>query len=386
MSQNRSTGSAIVMDMWMRADKTPKARYGTGKRWTVRWVNFEGKQLSKSFELKRDAVNFRDEVTAELAAGTYINPSDAKMTVGKFHEAWEKGLSQLKPTTASSRKSIWKNHVKPRWSQVQVGNIRAAHINEWVTDLHEDGKSPDLIYQAVIVLRAVLQVAIDSGKLRSNPAQRINIPGKDESPRPYLTVAQVDALAGEIGHYSTLVKFLAFTGLRWGEAAALRVRSINLDTHRIDVSRAITTPGGKRVEGSPKSRKTRSVPFPSVLDEKLIELMDGRALDEFLFTSVEGSPVDNSNFRARWFRPAVKRCHDADASFPMELTIHDLRHTAASLAVSAGANVLALQRMLGHKKPSITLDVYSDLFDDDLDSVAEKLNTLIVGNSRVKRV
>ncbi len=57
-----------------------------------------------------------------------------------------------------------------------------------------------------------------------------------------------------------------------------------------------------------------------------------------------------------------------------ELTPHELRHTAASLAVAAGANVKAVQRMLGHASAAMTLDVYSGLFDDDLDAVAERLD------------
>ena len=55
---------------------------------------------------------------------------------------------------------------------------------------------------------------------------------------------------------------------------------------------------------------------------------------------------------------------------------HELRHTAASLAVSAGANVKAVQRMLGHASAAMTLDVYSGLFGDDLDVVAERLDAL----------
>jgi integrase len=66
----------------------------------------------------------------------------------------------------------------------------------------------------------------------------------------------------------------------------------------------------------------------------------------------------------------------ADESFP-SITPHDLRHTAASLAVSAGANVKALQRMLGHAKASMTLDVCADLFDADLDDVATNLDVAI---------
>lgn len=74
-----------------------------------------------------------------------------------------------------------------------------------------------------------------------------------------------------------------------------------------------------------------------------------------------------------WFMGAVKRARKADAKFP-EITLHDLRHTAASLAVSAGANVKAVQRMLGHASAAMTLDVYAELFDEDMDAVARNLS------------
>ena len=74
---------------------------------------------------------------------------------------------------------------------------------------------------------------------------------------------------------------------------------------------------------------------------------------------------------------AQRRAH-LTAYWTPTITPHDLRHTAASLGVSAGANVKALQRMLGHAKASMTLDVYADLFDEDLDSVAESLDAAIV--------
>ena len=76
------------------------------------------------------------------------------------------------------------------------------------------------------------------------------------------------------------------------------------------------------------------------------------------------------------FRPAVARCHDTDDTFPT-ITPHDLRHTAASLAVSVRANVKAVQRMLGNAKASMTLDTYADLFDEDLDEIADRLNDAI---------
>jgi integrase len=75
-----------------------------------------------------------------------------------------------------------------------------------------------------------------------------------------------------------------------------------------------------------------------------------------------------------WYTGARKRAATQDETFPVALTIHDLRHTAASLAISAGANVKAVQRMLGHASAAMTLDTYADLFDDDLDAVSAALD------------
>ena len=95
-----------------------------------------------------------------------------------------------------------------------------------------------------------------------------------------------------------------------------------------------------------------------------------------MFASQRGDVLRVSNYRKLFFTSAVEMCQVADKKFPT-ITPHDLRHTAASLAVSAGANVKAVQRMLGHAKASMTLDVHADLFDDDLDSVADSLDAAI---------
>jgi integrase len=78
--------------------------------------------------------------------------------------------------------------------------------------------------------------------------------------------------------------------------------------------------------------------------------------------------------RDSWLSGAVKRCQANDPTFP-RVTAHALRHTAASLAVSSGANPKVVQRMLGHTSAAMTLDVYADLFDTDLDSVAQRMDS-----------
>jgi site-specific recombinase XerD len=96
--------------------------------------------------------------------------------------------------------------------------------------------------------------------------------------------------------------------------------------------------------------------------------MAGRGPDQLLFTAPGGGVLRNTNFRSRVFTKAK-----ADLGLGT-LRIHDLRHTAATLAVAAGANVKVVQRMLGHASAAMTLDVYAGLFTDDLDSVAERLD------------
>jgi integrase len=113
------------------------------------------------------------------------------------------------------------------------------------------------------------------------------------------------------------------------------------------------------------------VPIPRFLCDLLAVELAGKSADDLVFTTLTGKPLPNLNFRRDVFDQAAT---DAGLS---GLTPHELRphpHTAASLAVSAGANVKAVQRMLGHKSAVMTLDVYAGLFDDDLDALAARMD------------
>lgn len=191
----------------------------------------------------------------------------------------------------------------------------------------------------------------------------------------YLTHQQVVALASAVARQGEVVRFLAYTGLRWGEMAALRVQDFDMLRRRVNVSRSVTESGGL-VWSTPKTWERRSVPFPAVLAPELAALMVNKNRDDLVFTDLCGGVLRNSNWRVRVFRPAVKACQAIDGTFP-SITPHDLRHTAVSLAFSVGANVKAVQRMVGHAKASMTLDTYADLFDEDLDEVADRLNAAI---------
>jgi len=111
------------------------------------------------------------------------------------------------------------------------------------------------------------------------------------------------------------------------------------------------------------------VAFPKFLTEPLARQCEGKGRNDILFPAARGGYAKPPG-ASTWFSGAVDRCRQADPTFP-RVTAHDLRHTAASLAISAGANVKVVQRMLGHASAAMTLDVYSDLFESDMDLVAD---------------
>jgi integrase len=165
-----------------------------------------------------------------------------------------------------------------------------------------------------------------------------------------------------------LVLTLGYTGLRWGEAAALRVHSVDLDRGRLNITAAASEVNGKIVFGSPKSHQARWLPVPAfLLDELRAEVAD-REPDELLFRSPQGAVMRATSFRRGYFDLAA-----AEAGVP-GFVPHELWHTAASLAIAAGATVKSVQRMLGHASATLTLDRYGHLFPDELDGVASRLD------------
>jgi len=167
------------------------------------------------------------------------------------------------------------------------------------------------------------------------------------------------------------VKLLAYCGLRWGEASGLRVKDIDFKRGRLEVQHTIVEVDGVQLDSQPKDYEARSIPVPASLLAELKTHVEGKEAGSPAFAAARGGWLRGRVFRHGWFDEAAEMIGQDG------LTPHEMRHTAASLAISAGANVKAVQRMLGHASAAVTLDVYSDLFDSDLDSVAIILDAAI---------
>jgi integrase len=344
-----------------------------GKRYRVQSRTPDRRNtMKRGFATKRAAELYLASVEVSKVRGEWIDPTKSRTLVSVVAEEWFRAQVQVKPTTRSGYRFHLDKYVLPRWGNARLVDVNHGEVQAWIGELAE-GLGPSMVRQAHLVLADVLRYAIRDGRLTNNPSDRIQLPRLSSREHGYLTHSQVRTLAEECGAQGDVVLFLAYTGLRWGEMAGLTVGRVDFGRRRLDVARAVSEPRGVIVWGTPKNHERRSVPFPDLLSAPLRNRCAGRDPDAPVFTGADGGVLRAGNYRNRIFNAAVTRCMEKDDTFP-RLTIHDLRHTAASLAVSAGANVKSVQRMLGHASAAMTLDVYADLFDDDLDAVAVALN------------
>jgi integrase len=345
-----------------------------GKRYRVRYRKPDHSQTDKrGFKTKRDAELFLAGVEVKKATGQYVNETASKITIEDMAPDWLAGKNAtLKASSYNVLAIAWRVHVASLWADRQIGSIRYSEVQNWITDLSSN-RSATVTIRAHGILAGILDTAVKDRQLVVNPARDVNLPRKTGKVRRYLTHQQVAQLAKQCGQHETLILTLAYTGLRWGEAIALRVHSLDIYRKRILVQANAPRVGGKIVPGTPKTHEKRSVPFPLFLSEQLETLCADKEHGALVF-SVGKDYLRSPPHTRGWFFQAKKRATASDSSFPRELTLHDLRHTAASLAISSGANVKAVQRMLGHASAAMTLDTYADLFDEDLDAVASALD------------
>jgi integrase len=339
--------------------------------WLARWRDPDGRQRKKSFRRRVDADRFLAGVNAELLRGTYIDPSAGRMTLSEWADRWMSAQGHLKETTSTRYEGLIRVHILPRFGHRRLASVTHSEVAGWVAELVAAGHAPGSVRQLHRVLSRMFDLAVRDGRIGRNPALRVPLPRPHRGEPRFLTAQEVMSLGEAAGNEGASIRVLALTGLRFGELTALRVKRVDLSRRRLVVAESATEVGGRLVWSTPKSHQSRTVPLPLVLTPDLAPLLAGRSGDELVFTSPQGGPLRLNNWRRRVFNPACESCGMTG------LTPHDLRHTAASLAVSAGANIKAVQRMLGHASAAMTLDVYAALFDEDLDAVAVGLDALV---------
>lgn len=365
-----------AVEKWRAAKREGSKRQPPG-RWRVRWYGPDGKPKAKTFQTLPKAEAEKNALTARLDKGSYRDPQSAKAAVRVVAEEWFGSLRKQGRTTKRDYRELLDLYVIPKWGDWQVGAIRWEDVSDWVDDLVEkpgvSGRKigPARVTKIYRVFGMVMKRAVQTSRIASSPATDHELPRADEDDEHvYLSYGQLEALADAAGEYRLLVLTLGYCGIRWSEASAIKAGRVSVETRRIRIVQGFTDVKGKLELGPVKNHEKRAVPLPRSFAEEFHPLLEGRKRDDLVFTAPGAGPLRYSNFRSRVFDPAVK----AAGLGGLGITPHKLRHTAASLAIAAGADVKVVQLMLGHKTAAMTLDIYGHLFPDRLDEVADALD------------
>lgn len=260
----------------------------------------------------------------------------------------------------------------------RLGAITSRDISEWIRWLcdpneHSKELADETVRRIVAPVRACFATARREGLIRSNPCDDVPLPVRpkieeeDTEKVKALTRDELRLLLSIVPNkWRLFFEFLTATGLRWGEATALRWRDVTLEGSdpqlHVRRSRARPKKGQPPAYKAPKSKYgKRMVPLDPALADALKDRhkeseFDGP--DDLVFPNGEGLPLDHTNTLRRVLRPCAQ---EAGVSW---VTFHSFRHSCASLLFSADRNVKQVQRFLGHHSPAFTLDRYVHLMDE----------------------
>lgn len=367
-----------AMAKWAEAKKAGSKRNPPG-RWRLRWYGPDGKPKAKTFLKLPQAEAEKRGLEEQLDKGTYRDPQKGKALVRPVAEEWFASLRKQAQRTKDDYREVLNLYVLPYWGDHKVGAIQWQDVSAWLNELQKmQGKrvgetlSASRIGKIHVVFGMVMKHAAKSGRIPSAAAaldhELPRLPEDDE--HVYLSHGQLAALADAAGEYRSFILTLGYCGIRWGEATAVAAGRVNLDTRRVRIVEAWSRPRGGPQLGPVKNHEKRSVPLLASVAEELRPLVEGRKPGDLVFVGADGERLTYTTFRRNVFDPAVI----AAGLGELGVTPHKLRHTAASLAIRASADVKVVQTMLGHKTAAMTLDVYGHLWPDRLDEVADALD------------
>jgi integrase len=357
-------------------------KYQTASGTTLYRVRFrtpDRRQTDKrGFRTKRDAQAWASQLEVDKRRGAYVAAAAGRVELGDYAREWLASKHKLKPSTRARYRVVLDTAIA-KHSGVALGDISRQYVREWVADLSTT-MAPASVHKTVGVLRQILAMAVAENRLVVNPAVGVELPSVTSVEQRFLTLEQLHTLANAAGEHRPLVYVLGTCGLRFGEVAELRWRDVDLDGLRLRVARSVALVDGRFIIGLPKTAHGRTVSLPQFVAD-LLEPGEPGAL---VFPDSEGGHMRGSNVRRRWWSKAVATAElfprTVGVEILYEFKLHELRHTAASLAIQAGANIKALQNMLGHESAGLTLDRYGHLYGSDVEAVGVAMNALLTRN------
>ena len=336
-------------------------------------VDLDNAQVTRSFDNLDEAKIWLEKTQSSVNAGTFVSDEVALLTFADFVSDWRSTKVRAGDRTMMRYEVLLKNQILPYLSDKLLVKLNQKEVQSWVAKLHKDKHGSASIGKAVALLKQILNKAYEEEIIARNPVSSIELPKVDNTEKRALSVADVEALAKECGKHGTLVRFLSYLGPRVGEATALKVGDIDFTASEVRISRAWTiNKDYERVMSTTKTNAIREIPLPDAFVEELKAFVDGREEDEWLFVGEsKGFALNYDYFRKAVFSPATKKLGFKN------VTIHTLRHTFASLAISENSPITDVSKVLGHSSSQQTLDTYAHHYKRSVKKTMNAISKLI---------
>lgn len=330
---------------------------------------------SKTFSELDEAIAWLDRGKVMISLGTWVDPTLELLTFEQYSTTWRSTKSAISGKTLGTYDSQLRLHLMPHFGDKPLTGITSADIRKWVSKLSDTSVGATTIRQSYRLMRQIMEAAFIEERITRNPCVGIKLPKIVTADKRGLTREELTALAEECGSYGPVILFLGTTGLRIGEALALRVGDLDQANSAVKVERSWTKDAtGRNVLGtSTKTGSSRVVPISPVVMEALQPFLASKTNTDWLFVGPRGKVMDYDWLRQRVFMPAAER-------LGLEgITIHSLRHTCASLLIKLKAPITTVSYILGHASVKMTLDTYGHNYEDDTALWINHLGDFVVG-------
>ena len=331
-----------------------------------------GKPVRKSIYGKTQA-----EVRKKMAAtqraidnGTYQAPN--KTTVSEWLDTWLETFcaAKVKPLTYSSYEVAIKKHIKPSMGALRLQAVRGIHVQKLYNSMTAAGLSAKTVKNVAAILHKAFSVAVKQGIMQANPCDAAELPKAADKEITPLTDAEIPLFLDAIkGHpFEGAYALCLFAGLREGECLGLSWDQVDFEARRITVSQQLQHEKKRSTQyyiapstksGKPRQIEPPEIAFQYLLAERKRQTENRLAAgplwsnpDNLVFTDELGRHLAISTFYKTFKRIA------ASIGRP-DARPHDLQHTAATVAIAAGADIKSVQDLLGHATASFTLNVYA---------------------------
>jgi integrase len=353
-------------------------------RWQARYRDAAGKTHAapETFATRPEAARFLAQVETDLARGEWTDPRAGRVLFAEWAARWRDTTTNLRPNTRALHAYLLRRFLLPAFADTALADLDLMAVRSWLARLERAAVSPNTVAKAYRLLARIMDTAVEAGLIVRNPCSVKGAATERAAEMRVATVAQVAALAQAIHpRFRALVLVAAYAGLRWGELVGLRAKRVDLLHGRITVAEQATEIDGQFTWGPPKTEAgRRTVTLPAVAAEALAEHLSTYSQpgpEGLVFTSAEGALLRRSNFQRRVWRPATRAVGLAGLRF------HDLRHTAATLSIAAGASTRELMARMGHSSSAAALRYQHVMAGRDaaiaaaLDELIEAASTLV---------